>query len=177
MKVQRYSGPAMVLHWLMALCIIAGFLLGLYMVDLKFSPAKLKYYSWHKWIGVTVFGLAALRLLWKLWHPAPPLPTATPAWQRGAAHATHLALYVLFFALPLSGWLFSSAAGFQTVYLGVLPLPDLLAKNSDLAETLKAVHRYTAYALGTLVVLHVAAAFKHQLIDKDRLIARMMPGR
>lgn len=178
MMVQhRYSSVAIGLHWLMALAIIAAFLLGLYMVDLSFSPQKLKLYSWHKWIGVTVFALAAVRLLWRLTHPAPPLPASTPAWQRHAAHVTHIALYLLFFAMPLSGWLFSSAAGFQTVYLGVLPIPDLIEKNRELADTLKLVHKYIGWGLAVLVITHIAAAWKHQLIDKDGLMRRMMPGR
>jgi cytochrome b561 len=176
MNIHRYSNVAIALHWLMALAIVAGFAMGLYMVDLAFSPNKLKLYSWHKWIGVSVFALAAIRLLWRLTHAAPPLPQGAPVWQQWAAHGTHMALYVLFFALPLSGWLFSSAAGFQTVYLGLIPLPDLIEKNRELADTLKAVHRYLGYALAALVTVHVAAALKHQFIDRDGLMRRILPG-
>lgn len=170
-----YSRTAIGLHWVAALLIIGNLAFGLYMVDLPLSPAKLRYYSWHKWAGVTIFLLSALRLLWRLAHPAPALPPSMPAWQRLAANASHHALYLLFFAAPLSGWLFSSAAGFQTVYFGVVPLPDLLAKNKELADLLKLVHRFANYTLAALVVLHVAAAVKHHVVDRDDVLARMLP--
>ena len=121
-----FTGTAIALHWIAAALIVGNLAFGLYMVDLPLTPAKLRYYSWHKWAGVTVFLLSAARLLWRLSHPAPALPSSMPAWQRTAANASHHVLYVLFFAAPLSGWLFSSAAGFQTVYFGVVPFPDLL---------------------------------------------------
>jgi len=170
-----YSPTAIGLHWVAALLIIGNLAFGLTMVDLPLSPAKLRYYSWHKWAGVTIFLLSALRLLWRLAHPAPALPLSMPAWQRMAANASHRALYLLFFAAPLSGWLFSSAAGFQTVYFGVVPLPDLLTKNKELADLLKLVHRFANYTLAALVVLHVAAAVKHHVVDRDDVLARMLP--
>jgi cytochrome b561 len=104
----RYTRTAIALHWLMAVMILASLGMGLYMVDLAISPQKLKYYSWHKWAGVTIFVLAAIRLLWRLSHAAPAMP-AMPRWQVLAAHVTHFLLYVAFFAAPLTGWLFSSA--------------------------------------------------------------------
>jgi cytochrome b561 len=171
----EYSGTAIGLHWIAAALIVANLAFGLYMVDLPLSPAKLKYYSWHKWAGVTIFLLSAARLLWRLAHPAPALPSSMPAWQRTAANASHHVLYLLFFAVPLSGWLFSSAAGFQTVYFGALPIPDLLSKNQEVADILKIVHRYLNYTLAALVVVHVAAALKHHVVDGDDVLARMLP--
>ena len=119
--------------------------------------------------------LSGARLLWRLGHPAPALPDTMPAWQRLAANASHQVLYLLFFAAPVTGWLFSSAAGFQTVYFGVVPIPDLLEKNKELADVLRIVHRTVTYALATLVVLHSAAAIKHQLVDRDDVLSRMLP--
>ena len=171
----EFTGTAIGLHWIAAVLIIGNLAFGLYMVDLPLSPAKLKYFSWHKWAGVTIFLLSAARLLWKLGHPAPALPSSMPAWQRKAANASHHVLYLLFFAAPLTGWLFSSAAGFQTVYFGVLPIPDLLSKNKELADILRVVHHFTNYALGALVVLHAAAAIKHHVVDGDDVLARMLP--
>ena len=171
----EYGAVAIGLHWLAAAAIIGNLALGLYMVDLSLSPTKLKLYSWHKWAGVTIFLLSAARLLWRLSHPAPALPASMPAWQRAAANASHHVLYLLFFAAPLSGWLFSSAAGFQTVYFGVLPLPDLLSKNKEVADVLKLVHRFANYTLAALVVLHAAAALKHHVVDRDDVLARMLP--
>lgn len=171
----RYGSTAIALHWIAGLAIIGNLAFGLYMVDLPLSPAKLRYYSWHKWAGVAIFVLSAARLAWRLRHPAPPLPDGMPAWQRRAANASHHALYALFFAAPLSGWLFSSAAGFQTVFLGVLPIPDLLPKNRELADVLKIVHRTITWSLAGLVALHVAAAIKHHVVDRDDVLSRMLP--
>jgi cytochrome b561 len=169
-----YTRTAILLHWLVAALIVAGFGLGLYMVDLKLSPTKLKLYSWHKWVGVTIWLLVVVRLLWRGTHRPPALP-AMPGWQRAAAHAVHIALYVLLLAIPVSGWLFSSASGFPTVYLGVLQLPDLLGKDKALAETLKEVHETLNWTLFAIVVLHVVAAIKHHLVDRDPVLHRMLP--
>lgn len=171
----EFTGTAIALHWIAAALIVGNLAFGLYMVDLPLTPAKLKYYSWHKWAGVTIFLVSAARLLWRLGHPSPALPSSMPAWERKAAHASHHLLYLLFFAAPLTGWLFSSAAGFQTVYFGVLAIPDLLSKSKEAADVLKAVHVSTTYALGALVAVHAAAAIKHHVVDRDDVLARMLP--
>jgi len=172
----RYSSTAIALHWLMALLILANFCLGLYMADLDFSMTRLKLFNYHKWAGVTILSLAALRLLWRLMNRPPEMPAA-PKWQHAAAHATHWGLYALFFAVPLSGWAYSSAAGFPIVWFGVLPLPDFVAKNKELSELIKPWHEYLAWVLAALVALHLAAVAKHLLIDKDGTLCRMLPGR
>ncbi len=100
-----------------------------------------------------------------------------PGWQKLAHHGTHLALYVLFFAVPLSGWAYSSAAGFPVVFLGLLPLPDFVPVSKALAEVFKLGHATLAFTLAALVLLHVAATLKHQWVDKDGLLQRMLPGR
>lgn len=173
----RYTHVAIGLHWTIALLVFGGWGLGLYMHELPLSPAKLRYYSWHKWIGVTVFLLAVLRVAWLATHPAPPLPAAMSRFQALLARLTHTALYILLFALPVSGWLMSSAKGVPTVYFGVLPLPDLVAKDKALGERLAEVHELLAFTLAALVLLHLAAALKHQWIDRDGLIDRMWPRR
>ncbi len=172
----RYTAPAIALHWLLALAIVGAFALGLYMTSLSFSPTRLKLYNWHKWAGVLILALSAARLLWRLTH-RPPAPPAMPAWQARAAHGAHLALYALFFAVPLAGWAYSSAAGFPIVLFGVLPLPDWVPVDRELAEAAKAVHRYAAYALAAVVVAHVGAALKHHFVDRDGLLGRMAPAR
>ena len=177
----RYTITAIALHWVLALGLVGTFALGVYMHELPFSPWRLKLYNWHKWAGVTILALSALRLVWRLTHRPPALPVAMeaamPAWQRMAHHATHHALYALFFVVPLVGWAYSSAAGFPVVVFGVLPLPDFVPADKALAELIKPWHEITALALAGLVVLHVAAALKHQLIDRDGLLTRMWPGR
>ncbi|WP_140627341.1 cytochrome b [Methylibium rhizosphaerae] len=178
---KRYGGIAIAFHWLLALAIIGAFGVGLYMTGLPFSPARLKLYNWHKWAGVTILALSAARLLWRLANRPPALPAhvaaGMPAWQRNAHHGTHLLLYLFFFAVPLSGWAYSSAAGFPIVWFGMLPLPDFVSPDKALAEVLKLAHHYTAYGLAALVVLHVAAALKHQFVDRDGLLLRMWPAR
>ncbi|MBS0447426.1 MAG: cytochrome b [Proteobacteria bacterium] len=172
----HYTGIAVAFHWVLAIAIICSLGVGLYMSDLPLSPMRLKLFNWHKWAGVTILVLSALRLLWRLGHRPPP-DVAMPAWQARAAHATHLLLYVFFFAVPLSGWAYSSAAGFPIVWFGVLPLPDFVSPDKALAENLKEVHHVLAWLLGGLVVLHIAGALKHQLVDRDGLIGRMWPAR
>lgn len=175
-SIETYSSTAKTLHWLIALLIAAGFGLGTFMVDLPFSPTKLKYFSWHKWIGVTVFLLAVIRVGWRITHPPPPdLPA--PAWQLRAAHLTHWALYALIVLIPISGWIYSSSTGFQTVYLGLVPLPDLIGKDPTLKGPLKLVHLCLNYTMAALVAMHVLAALKHHFVDRDGVLRRMLPAR
>ncbi|BAN35968.1 cytochrome B561 [Sulfuricella denitrificans skB26] len=171
----RYTFTAIRLHWLIAFLIFAAFPIGLYMSDLELSPLKLQLISYHKWLGVTIFLLAVARLAWRAKHTPPPLPETMLAWQRTATHAVHHLLYLLIIAIPLSGWLMSSAKGFQTVYFGVLPLPDLIGKDKALGDILKEVHELLNYGMLGLVIAHVGAALKHHFIDRDGILARMLP--
>ncbi len=175
----RYPGIAIALHWLIALLLVCGFALGLTMVSLTFSPQKLSFYAYHKWIGVTIFALALLRLVWRANHAPPLLPLALPQWQRALSGAVHALFYVLLLAAPLSGWLYSSAAGVPTVPFGIacLQLPDLVDKDPALAFNLKFVHMTLTYSFAALVLLHVLAALKHAVIDRDGIMSRMLPGK
>ena len=173
---ERYSGIAIALHWLLALAILGAFIVGVYMSDLPVSPQRLKLYNWHKWAGICILALSALRLLWRLTH-RPPADVAMPAWQRQSAHAVHILLYLLFFAVPLAGWAYSSAAGFPIVVFGVLPLPDFVAPSKELAEAIKPAHKILVFTMALLVLAHVAAALKHHFVDGDGLLSRMRPGR
>lgn len=177
----RYTFTAILFHWVLAIGLVALIGFGWYMVELPFSPTKLKYYNWHKWAGVTILVLSVLRLLWRITHRPPALPAAMtqamPRWQQLAHHGVHHGLYVLFFAVPLIGWAYSSAAGFPVVLFGVWQLPDFVARSPELAEAIQPWHMITAYTLTALIALHIAAALKHQLIDRDGLLRRMLPGR
>ena len=162
----HYGAAAIASHWLLAALIIGNFAFGLYFVDLPFSPQKLRYFSWHKWAGVLVLPLAAAFLARRAIYREIPLPASMPHWERELSRFTHALLSLLFYASPLSGWLYSSAAGFQTVLFGVLPLPDAIGRDREAAEALKAVHVWMNYAL---------AALKHHFVDRDDVLARMIP--
>ena len=178
--ILRYGKAEIGFHWLLALMIVGSLGVGLYMSDLPFSPVRVKLYNWHKWAGITILLLSALRLLWRLSHRPPALPAsmlaAMPVWQQRAHAATHTLLYLLFFGVPLSGWAYSSAAGFPVVWFGVLPLPDWVSVNKALADAvLKPLHAAFAFTLAALVLLHVAATLKHQFVDRDGLFWRIWP--
>lgn len=178
--IGRYGGVAIALHWVLAAAILGAFFLALYVDTLALSPAKLRLLNWHKWLGVSVLVLSALRLLWRWVRPPPALPArierAMANWQRAAYHGVHHLMYLLFLLVPLLGWAYSSARGFPVVWFGVLPLPDFVPVDKALAKTLHSLHELGAFTLIGLVVLHVAAALKHQFIDRDHLISRMLPG-
>jgi cytochrome b561 len=173
---QRYTPTAIALHWLIAILVIGTFTLGLVMTDIPgLTPTKLRYFSWHKWAGVTVLLLAVLRLLWRLANRAPVYPATMPAWQQKAAHLLHALLYVLIFAVPLSGYLYSLASGVPVVYFGLFKLPVLIQPDPALKVVLKAVHYWLNMFMAGLVGLHVAAALKHLLVDRDGITQRMLP--
>jgi len=171
----HYTRTAKGLHWAMAILLIGLLALGFYMHDLPLSPEKLQLYSWHKWAGVTAFLLVLVRLAWRVAHRPPALPASMPKLMQLAAHAGHLALYLLMLAMPLSGWLMSSAKGFQTVWFGILPIPDLLEKNKELGAQLAEVHAALAILFILTLLAHIAAALKHHFIDKDDILTRMLP--
>ena len=154
--------------------IVCAFILGMYMHGLPVSPQKLKLYAYHKWLGVTIFALAAVRFLVRWRFPPPPFLSA-PAWQLQLARSAHHLLYLLMFAVPICGWLMSSAKGFQTVWFGVLPLPDLLDKDEALGRSLRKLHEQLSWGLILLAILHAGAALKHHFFDRDATLVRMLP--
>jgi cytochrome b561 len=171
----HYTSTAKTLHWLMAVLLFGLLALGFYMQDLPLSPEKLKLYSWHKWAGVSVFLLVLFRLAWRATHRPPALPASMPKLMQLAAHAGHLALYGLMLVIPLTGWLMSSAKGFQTVWFGILPIPDLLDKDKALGDLLQTVHMSLNLLFVAVIVGHIAAALKHHFIDRDDILSRMLP--
>ncbi len=170
-----YTRTAKSLHWIMALLILDVMVMGFYMQDLPLSPEKLQLYSWHKWGGVSVMLLLLIRVSWRLAHRPPALPWMMSRRQQTVAHIGHLALYGLMLAIPLSGWLMSSAKGFQTVWFGVVPIPDLLAKDKAWGELLQTVHLSLNLTFIAILVAHVGASLKHHFIDRDDILTRMLP--
>ena len=168
-----YTPVAKGLHWLMAVMILGLLALGIYMHDLPLSPQKLELYAWHKWMGVTVFLLVWLRLAWRVMHRPPALPKTLSPVMRVAAHAGHAVLYVLMVVIPLSGWLMSSAKGFQTVWFGVMPIPDLVGRDKALGDFLQQVHEVLNAVLMLTLAGHVAVALWHHFVVKDDTLRRM----
>jgi cytochrome b561 len=176
MTSAHYTRTAVGLHWLTAGLVFAAVFMGWTMTDMEISPAKLKLYNYHKWVGVTVLGLSIIRLGWRLTHRPPELlPMAR--WQQLAAHAGHAMLYVLMLAVPLSGWVYSNAAGYRVVYLGKLPLPNLVGRDRVLAQSWVEVHEVLAFTLVTVVVLHLLAALQHHFLKRDNTLRRMVSWR
>ena len=173
MSPSSYTPVAKGLHWLMAVLIFGLLALGIYMHELPLSPQKLTLYSWHKWAGVTVFLLVWLRLAWRVTHRPPALPESLSKHMRLAAHAGHAALYLLMIAIPLTGWLMSSAKGFQTVWFGVLPIPDLLGRDREVGDLLQQVHKLLNLLLMLTLAGHVLAALWHHFVLKDDTLRRM----
>ncbi len=175
MKNSSYTPLAKALHWAMALGIFGLVVLGSVMSDMDFSPEKLQYFSWHKWAGVTVFMLVWVRLVWRLISPPPAYPDSMSIHVQRMAHAGHVALYAFMLIIPITGWLMSSAKGVQTVWFGIVPLPDLLSKDKALGHLLEEVHGTLSWIMVTLIAGHVAAALKHHFVDKDDTLRRMAP--
>jgi cytochrome b561 len=168
-----YTLVAKIIHWVMAVAIGSAWSLGFYMQAIPLSPEKLMLYSWHKWLGVTLFFLAWVRLLWRITHRPPPLPHTISPPAQYAAQAVHLGLYFLMFLVPISGWLMSSAKGFTTVWFGILPLPNLIQPNKSAAHLLLTAHQGLTWILLIAVIGHTLAALWHHFIRNDNLLKRM----
>jgi len=161
-------------HWVMALGILGNGVWGLLMVGMSPSMAKISVFALHKSIGLTLLALWLLRLAWRLGERAPP-DEPMPRWQRWAAHATHVLLYLLIAAIPLSGWWFNSLHGYPLQWFKLFNLPALAAKNNDLARLAIAAHEYLFWLLVLVLVAHVGAAIKHHVFDRDNVLRRMLP--
>lgn len=162
-------------HWIIVVLIIVQYTLAQVAEDLPLGLQKFTTLARHKSIGLTILGLAILRLLWRWANPTPELPGTLKPWEKKLATTTHFAMYLLLFAMPVTGWLMSSAANFPVSWFGVFTLPDLLAPDRGLQETLHDVHETLFKFLVTLAVLHVAAALKHHFWLKDDVLRRMVP--
>ena len=171
----RYSVVAQSFHWIIAALIVTQFTLAWSAEDLPLGAHKLGLLARHKSFGMTVLMLAVLRLLWRIKHAPPALPTDMSALERGLAKATHVAFYVLLFAMPLTGWTMSSAKNYSVSWFGLFTWPNLIAQNEAAFAFLKSTHEALSYALFTLAVLHVLAALKHHFWNKDDVFVRMLP--
>lgn len=172
---ERWGAVSQFLHWLIVALIALQAALGLTGLLLPLGVEKLATLARHKSIGITILGLAVLRLLWRWVNPTPPLPSNLKPHERFLARFTHAALYVLLFAMPLTGWTMSSARGFPVSWFNLFELPDLVPKSTALYNTLVATHAVLACSLAVVVALHVAGAVKHHFVLRDDTLRRMLP--
>jgi len=168
----RYGVMAIFLHWLLAVIIIGLIALGLYMTNLPISFEKLKLYGWHKEYGLIALVLVIIRLIWRLINITPQL--SLPLLEKLAARTVHWAFYVFLFAMPITGWLITSAAGLPASFFGLFVLPNLITPNKDLLVLFQELHKWLGYGLIATIVLHASAALKHHFINKDDILRRML---
>ncbi|MGE8279653.1 MAG: cytochrome b [Stenotrophomonas sp.] len=175
-STQRWGSMSKTLHWLIALLILALGIVGLTMGELPKTPKYFWVYTMHKSIGITVLVLVAVRLGWRLYAGAPEPVPGTPSWQERIASATHWLLYVLMFAIPLSGWLYDSASGLRPFkWFGLVEMPKLVAPSEQASQISHGIHEWGFWALILLVLAHAGAALYHHIHQRDATLARMLP--
>jgi cytochrome b561 len=167
-SADRYGAVSRFLHWVMALLILAMIGVGAYMSDLaREDPLRAQLYGMHKAVGVTLLGMAVIRILWVLVSRPPVMPAALQRWEVVLAKSTVGLLYLLMLATPIAGYLMSNTGGKPISYFGLFELPPLMGENHDLHEILEEVHEVLAFTVLALAALHIAGALKHRFIDKD----------
>ena len=180
---QRFNSVAILLHWTIAILLAINVALALQFDDLK-GMAKFSLMQWHKSIGITVLLLSVARLGWRLTHRSPPYPEHMPIWEKIAASVLHWAFYILIIIIPLTGWAVVSASptNIPTLLFKTIPWPHIgfihdlsMATRKPLEESLGDVHGYLAYGALVLIALHVGAALKHQLWNRDYVLWQMLP--
>jgi cytochrome b561 len=179
----RYGGVAQVLHWLIAVLIVVQFVLAKLAeaagdARAAHPAAALEQLAWlarHKSVGLTIFALALVRLAWRWYSPPPPSPAAMPRWQVIVAKSTHFGFYALLLLLPMSGVVMSDAANFPVSYFGWFTLPNFVAPDDSLKRVMEQRHEMLFDALAVLAGLHILAAVKHHLVDRDDVLRGMLP--
>ena len=161
-------------HWLIVLLIINQWWIADRAEELK-GLAKLEALAWHKSFGMTILMLAVLRLIWRLANPTPDLTTETKPWERVLAKISHLLLYALIFAMPLTGWMMSSAKNYPVSWFKLFQFPDLVAPAEQTFRQMHDLHHLLFSVLVCVALLHIAGALKHHFIDKNDVLKRMLP--
>jgi cytochrome b561 len=171
----RYTAVAQALHWTVAALIVTQFTLAWMAEDLPLGMHKLALLARHKSFGMTVLMLVVLRLAWRLFNSPPPLPDGMSKIEKFLARATHIVFYVLLFAMPLTGWLMSSAKNYSVSWFSMFTWPNLIAPNEQWFDVLKSTHFVLSYVLFAVAILHILAALKHHFWNKDDVLTRMLP--
>lgn len=174
-STEHWGHVSQVFHWVIVVLVVVMAYLGLTMTDLPNGPDKIGVYALHKSIGMTILGLVALRLLWRLFDGTPDTLPGTPTWQARTATYTHIGLYALLVAVPLSGWVLNSAAGFPLHWFDLVKLPSIAAKSESLDSLAGQWHEFLFWALIVLSLVHTAAALYHHVFQRDATLARMLP--
>jgi len=172
---ERWGPVSQALHWLIVILILVMAYLGLTMVDLPATPHKVFVFMLHKSVGITILVLVTLRLGWRLYAGTPDRLPGIPTWQSRIASLTHAALYLLLFALPISGWVVNSSTGFPLRWFNLLNLPAIATKSESLHAISTTVHEALFWTLAVLALVHAAAAIYHHLFQRDATLARMLP--
>jgi len=174
-STRTWGSLSKALHWIIVLLIINQWVIGMRADSLPVGLAKLQTLAWHKSFGITILMLAVVRLVWRWMNPVPDLSAETRPWERVLAKISHVLLYGLIFALPLSGWLMSSAKNFPVSWFSLFQLPDLVAPSEQLFRQMRSLHHMLFAALVVVALLHIAGALKHHFIDRNDVLKRMLP--
>lgn len=172
-----WGAPAKLLHWAIAVLVLTQICLGWAAVSWRLSPTKLDLFVWHKSIGMLILLVMLARLAWRSANVVPSLPTGMPPWERLAAGLSHFLLYGLLFAMPLTGWIVSSAANIPFRIFWLVPLPAIVQPDKALADQTARVHLALFIVLSLLLVLHIGAALRHHYVKRNDVLTRMLPGR
>jgi len=174
---ERYGAVSQLLHWTVVALVITQFVLGFTAAGMPISMQRLVLLARHKSFGMTILALAILRLLWRLFSPAPALPAGMPPLQKTAAHLSHALLYALLISMPIVGWITSSASHLTVTWFGLFAFPNLVGPDQELAKLAKATHAAMAWTLLVTASLHALAALWHHFVHKDSVLLRMLPLR
>jgi cytochrome b561 len=171
-----WGAPAKLFHWVMAALILAQIALGLMAANWRLSPTKIELFFWHKSTGMLILALVGLRILWRLANPTPELPADMAGWERAAARLSHLLLYALMIALPVTGWIVNSASNVPFRIFWLIPLPAIVAPDKSTADLFERVHGGLFALLALVLVAHIGAALWHHFVKRNTVLVRMLPG-
>lgn len=174
--IQAYVVPARALHWAIALLVLMVIPLGITMLRVPEGTTQNQLFDLHRSVGMTIFALAAFRVLVRVFNPPPPRTDAVPLWMWRAADAVHYALYALILAMPILGWVASNAFGAPVYYFGLFELPRIVGKDEPLSELIGKIHQVLGFVMAGLVVIHVGAGLWHGLVRRDGVLSRMLPS-